>query len=235
MDFSAPSPAGSSSGSSTSLDPPDALDLSSILQEDIIQDSNMVDWTQLSAVWQDMPDLGVMDFDPSGPIAVDPNMLSKSLEPTKPAPLSFDFDFPFTFNANSPLSSLSPSESGSDNASSMRRLSVSSSSPSIKSDSDVAAELAQRVLEAAGVVIAMPNSALTFSHPFSLHLIRSRWRFASIRVVVVLLFSSINTTSDNAPALLYGVSWRSQFIPVRSSATVSRSNRCEHHFDVVAS
>ena len=174
MDFSAPSPSGSSTGSSSGFDSSDTLGLNLILQEDMIQDSPMSgDWSQFSTMWQDFPDLSTMDFSNS-PMVVDPSMLSKSIEPdllTKP---HFDYDFPFTFQNQSP-SSLSSSENGSFT----RRLSVSSGSGSISSSSefslDPAAELAQRVRESAGMITATQTGVYpsiykysTLSHTFQL-------------------------------------------------------------------
>ncbi|KIY73822.1 hypothetical protein CYLTODRAFT_439501 [Cylindrobasidium torrendii FP15055 ss-10] len=156
MDFTSPSPPGSSSASSSGFDSTD-LDLSSILHDDVLQDTSMLDWSQISSMWQDIPDLGTMDFEQS-PISVDPSILNK---PQTPAPVintdaGFQYDFPFTFQQpQSPASSLSPSESLSDTASLSGRPS-NSNSPLIKSDADLAAELAQRVLESAGIISALP-------------------------------------------------------------------------------
>ncbi|KAF9045721.1 hypothetical protein BDZ89DRAFT_1058681 [Hymenopellis radicata] len=164
MDFSAPSPSESTSGSSSGFDSNDPLDLNLILQEDMIQDSPVsTDWSQLSSIWQEFPDFQSMDFSNS-PMVVDPSMLSKpSIEPNSLSKPHYDYDFPFTFQLQS-TSSLSSS----DTSSFPRRLSVSSGSGSISSSSesftDPAAELAQRVREFAGVMMALPtNGALSSS------------------------------------------------------------------------
>ncbi|KAG7446878.1 uncharacterized protein BT62DRAFT_967677 [Guyanagaster necrorhizus] len=145
LDFSAPSPsesASSGSHSSSGFDSSDLLDLNLILQDDMIQDSpTETDWSQLTSMFQEpMGYTGFdnMDFGASN-MVVEPSLLTKTSH--------YEYDFPFTFQSP-------PVLLAAEYGSVPRRMSVSSSE---ESSLDPAAELAQRVRESAGVVMAMPT------------------------------------------------------------------------------
>ncbi len=146
LDFSAPSPSESTSSgshSSSGFDSSDPLDLNLILQDDMIQDSpTETDWSQLTSMFQEpmgYTDFGSMDFGTSN-MVVEPSLLTKTNH--------YEYDFPFTFQSP-------PVLLAGDYGSVPRGMSVSSSE---ESSLDPAAELAQRVRESAGVVMAMPTS-----------------------------------------------------------------------------
>ncbi|PBK98782.1 hypothetical protein ARMGADRAFT_1162057 [Armillaria gallica] len=145
LDFSAPSPSESTSSgshSSSGFDSSDPLDLNLILQDDMIQDSpTETDWSQLTSMFQEpmgYTDFGSMDFGTSN-MVVEPSLLTKTNH--------YEYDFPFTFQSP-------PVLLAGDYGSVPRGMSVSSSE---ESSLDPAAELAQRVRESAGVVMAMPT------------------------------------------------------------------------------
>lgn len=189
----------------------------------MIQDSPVsTDWSQLSSIWQEFPDFQGMDFSNS-PMVVDPSMLSKpSIEPDLLSKPHFDYDFPFTFQlqSNSSLSS-------SDMSSFPRRLSVSSGSGSVSSSSesltDPAAELAQRVREFAGVMMALPTSPSALPCSISSMLI-TLCRRRVIVVLVLNIFGGIYTSTDNASLV-----WSDHVNNLRDS-----QYRRYYHDDVVA-